>query len=73
MRAGHDAGVALVGSEVWARPSPPSRASPSPGPSLNAIPRGADAEDVFEGARLLAGYPQFYQLKRTRDRPPVFT
>ena len=40
------------------------------GPILNAVPLGDAALRLFDGIRLLAKSPDFYELKRTRTAPP---
>ncbi|MFJ9639189.1 DsbA family protein [Streptomyces sp. NPDC101178] len=37
------------------------------GPVLNAIPRGDEAAELFDGFRVLAGHRGFFELKRARS------
>ena len=39
---------------------------------MSRIPRGEHAGRVWDGAVLLAGFPHFYELKRTRTEGPRF-
>jgi hypothetical protein len=42
------------------------------GPVITPIPRGDEAARLWDGVVLVAGVPGFYELKRTRDQPPIF-
>jgi 2-hydroxychromene-2-carboxylate isomerase len=71
LRASHRAGIELVGQDVGT-PVIAVEGTAFFGPVVTPIPRGEDAGRLWDGVRLVAGTPGFYELKRSRDQPPIF-
>jgi hypothetical protein len=61
-----------VGTPVIHVPGTDGKTTAFFGPVVTPIPRGEAAARLWDGVLLVAGTDGFYELKRTRDRPPIF-
>lgn len=75
VRASHAEGIDLVGQEVGtpviAVDGPEGRIAFF-GPVVSPVPRGEAAGRLWDGVLLVAGTDGFFELKRSRTRPPIF-
>lgn len=71
LRATHQDAMDLVGEDVGT-PVVSFNEVAFFGPVLTRIPRGEEAGRMFDGAVMMASFPEFYELKRSRTTSPQF-
>ena len=71
LRASHHAGLDQVGMEVGT-PVIAVEGTAFFGPVVTPAPKGEAAGRLWDGVRLVAATDGFFELKRSRDRDPVF-
>jgi 2-hydroxychromene-2-carboxylate isomerase len=71
LRASHAEGIGRVGMDVGT-PVISVEGVSFFGPVVTPAPKGEAAGRLWDGVRLVAATPGFYELKRTRDSDPVF-
>lgn len=71
LRASHQKAIDKVGDEVGT-PVVAFNGTAFFGPVMTRIPRGEEAGRIFDGAILMADFPHFFELKRSRSESPEF-
>ncbi|GAA3441243.1 disulfide bond formation protein DsbA [Planomonospora venezuelensis] len=71
LRASHEDGINRVGQEVGT-PVIAVDGVAFFGPVISPAPKGEEAGRLWDGVRLVAGIDGFFELKRSRTRPPIF-
>jgi len=71
LKKSHHAGIDLVGMEVGT-PVIAVEGTAFFGPVVTPAPKGEAAGRLWDGVRLVAGTDGFFEIKRTRDRGPIF-
>jgi protein-disulfide isomerase-like protein with CxxC motif len=71
LRASHKDGIDRVGQEVGT-PIISVNGASFFGPVVTPIPRGEAAAKLWDGVVLVSATDGFYEIKRTRDRRPIF-